>query len=110
MGSNPSTTLRVICFVLLGVGVAGKGVKVGESRTGVDVGMAVRVAVGADVAVSGTRVAVGACAVSLAVMAWVSATLVVARSGVGTGCSTSHPTPSKGRTSIRAINKANEIR
>jgi hypothetical protein len=85
---------------------------------GVDVGVEMRVAVGVGVAVGvemrvavgGTGVSVGACAVSLAAMALDSAALVAARSGVGAGCSISHPTPSNSRTSTRAINKANEIR
>ena len=93
-----------------GTGVAGTGVQVSVSRTGVDVGVAMRVAVGVRVAVGGTGVAVGTCAVTLAVMALVSAALVAARSGVGVGYRTSHPAPSHSRTSIGAINKANGTR
>jgi len=39
-----------------------------------------------------------------------AAALVAARLGVGAGCRMSHPTPSNGRTSARAIKQANEIR
>lgn len=112
-GVNVAVAVRVavgIGVAVRGTAVVGTRVNVGVMRRPVGVTVAVRVAVGTGVAVDGTGVTVGAGAVNVAVLDWVSVALGMAGTGVGAGSITSHPTPTNSPTSTRITKPANEIR